>query len=401
MDKNTYKSMMDQAVPDSSLIQDTKNKMASAMHQSNKTILKEITSMKKHKYGTAAAVIMALLLLIPTTVIAAQYFLKPSDIAEQFENHALSEAFESESAIEINETIVSGDYSITLLGIVSGKAISDSQHFSDGELKDDRTYAAVAIQKTDGTPWPDLMSDDEFMQVSFFATPLVKGLKPWQVNAATMNGGSVTSVYDGILYRIVDCDDVTMFADRGLYFAICTDPFINNSTFAYDQVTGEVSVNPEFDGSSAVFELPIDKGLADPVKADQYLDGLLNGFNTDGISDRASSPNTDPDTDGSSRNPAGKQDGSIDWDTAQPIESTMREIQLDENGYFAYQYDCETGGGNIMFDFNSAFKDSPPVFSTVIQESHSVGPDGETTYGIRVNRDENGIITCVIVIAAQ
>jgi hypothetical protein len=67
-----------------------------------------------------------------------------------------------------------------------------------------------------------------------------------------------------------------MFADRGLYFAVCTGVFYDRDAFLWDERTGEVTVNPDFDGASAVFDLPIDPSRADPEKAARYLNDLLS-----------------------------------------------------------------------------------------------------------------------------
>jgi hypothetical protein len=90
----------------------------------------------------------------------------------------------------------------------------------------------------------------------------------------TMNGGYSETVSDGVTYRLVECDDVAVFADCGLYFAVGTGAFISRDTFNYDEQTGEIAVNPDYAGASAVFDLPLDKSLADPEAARAYLDGL-------------------------------------------------------------------------------------------------------------------------------
>jgi hypothetical protein len=96
------------------------------------------------------------------------------------------------------------------------------------------------------------------------------------VNIASMDGGYADNVSDGILYRIIECDNVEMFADRGLYLAVCTGgPFYNGDAFIRNERTGEIAANPNFDGASAVFDLPLDAKLADHAKAEQYLESLF------------------------------------------------------------------------------------------------------------------------------
>lgn len=248
--------------PDAGLIWKVKYKLNQEEHSVKRS--------NKAAYPIRAIAIAVVLVLMATTALAAGIFLKPSEVSEIFGDQALSAAFDSESAVKINESVTSGDYIFTLLGIVTGDNISDLPHFSSAGVNSDRTYAVLAIQKADGTPMPDT-SDDAYGEVSFFATPLVKGLEPWIVNAASLHGNYGDTVVDGIMYRLVECDNVAMFADRGLYFAVCTEWFINNSTFSFDETTGEISVNPDYNGASAVFDLPIDESLADPELAEQYL----------------------------------------------------------------------------------------------------------------------------------
>lgn len=113
------------------------------------------------------------------------------------------------------------------------------------------------------------------MQKPFFASPLVKGLKPWEVNAFTMNGGYSESVIDGVMYHLVEYDDIAIFADRSLYFVISTSLTYDTDAFIYDEQTGEIKANEDFDGASAVFTLPLDKEYADPSKAKPYLDDII------------------------------------------------------------------------------------------------------------------------------
>lgn len=228
----------------------------------------------KRSFSTVAVAVISLL-FVTTTAFSAWFFLKPSDVAKKFGDEKLSTAFDGETAVTINEAYTSGDYTFTLLAIMSGKDITDHQTYSNGEILSDRTYAVVAIAKADGEPMPTTM-DEEYGNPSFYVSPYIKGLKPWQINANTMNGGYSETVVDGIMYRMVECDEVTMFADKGVYLGINTGSFFNSEAFIYNEETGELKANPDYSSSSVVFNLPIDKTLADPEKAKQYLESLWN-----------------------------------------------------------------------------------------------------------------------------
>jgi non-homologous end joining protein Ku len=193
MNRDYYKQMMDQVVPSAALIRRTKSKMK-----------REEPILIKRKISVTAAVVVIAVLMLSVSAVATLYFLKPSEVAEEFGDYTLRDAFESEGAVSINETVEAGGYHFTLLGVVSGNSLSERTYFSDGTAQNDRTYAVLAIQNADGTPFPDIVSDPVYQQTSFFVSPLVKGLKPWQVIAATMNGGNVEDTRDGVLYRLVE-----------------------------------------------------------------------------------------------------------------------------------------------------------------------------------------------------
>ncbi len=267
MDALLQKSLSSSETPDPELVQKIKYEFK------EKTMKKSII---RRFFGTTAAAVLASV-FITSTAFAAWYFLKPSEVADKFENRALSAAFNSDTAININASVTSGDYIFTLLAIVSGKDITSQPIY----ILSDRTYSIVAIQKSDGSPMPS-MQDDEYGNMPFYVSPYIKGLKPWQVNAHTMNGGHSEMVIDGVMYRIIDCDEITMFADRGIYLGINTGSFYNSDAFIFNEETGELKSNPDYDGTSAVFDLPIDKSLANPEKSQQYLDTLLN---TDEVED--------------------------------------------------------------------------------------------------------------------
>lgn len=237
----------------------------------------------RRSLATAAAAVITIL-AFTTTAYAAWYFLKPSQVADNLSDKTLSAAFESGSAININESAASGGYVFTLLAVVSGKDITDNPIYNkSGEILNDRTYTVVAVQKEDGSPMPE--GKDEAAEIpSFYISPYIKGLKPWQVNAHTLDGGFSETVVDGILYRIIDCNEVMMFADRGIYLGINSGSFYNSEAFLFDSQTGVLTANRSFDGVSVVFQLPINKSLADPEKAEKFLSALplYNPDNTQG-----------------------------------------------------------------------------------------------------------------------
>ncbi|MEW9096278.1 MAG: hypothetical protein AB2417_14455 [Clostridiaceae bacterium] len=239
------------------------------------TQLKENNIMKPvYKKRISVALIAAVLTLaMSITAFAAWHLLSSKQVAEHLGDERLAHAFEDKNAIEINESVVSGGYNFTLIGIVSGKGLSDYGG-SVQDIHPDRTYAVLSIAKQDGSKMPNTQ-DEEYGQVPFFISPLIKGQKPWLVNIASMNGGYSEFVIDGVMYRLIECDGVEMFADRGLYLSISTSTFYDINAFNYNEETGEISPDTNYNGANALFNLPLDKTKADHEKAEKYLKELL------------------------------------------------------------------------------------------------------------------------------
>lgn len=247
----------------------------------NKILLraKENENMKLRKKRifiiTAAAVIAC-----AATAAAAIRYLAPKEIAQSVSDNSLARAFESKDAVEVNETQEYGGYRVTFLGVISGSGLSDFTASADGVELEDRTYAVTAIEKSDGTPMPSA-SDDNYGEVSFLVSPLIKGLNPVHFNAFTMNGGYTDIVKDGILYRLAECDNVEMFADRGAYLCVSTSMSYDINAYNYDEKTGDITRNNNYDGLNALFELPLDKSRADRDEADKYIKEINSMFEGD------------------------------------------------------------------------------------------------------------------------
>lgn len=156
----------------------------------NRRILKswkERTDMKKQMVKRIYAVAAACgALTIAVSAGAAVKYLKPAEAAEKagIESEKIEAAFLSKDAIEINESKDAGDYRFTLFGITTEQGIAASQ-FSEEVTAQGDIYAIVAVEYMDGTPMPDT-SDDAYSELTFFMSPLVDGLTPWQYNTASM-----------------------------------------------------------------------------------------------------------------------------------------------------------------------------------------------------------------------
>ena len=271
MDKNIDKILRQALSPTAEPSEELNNKILLRAKENENIKLRK----KRIFIITAAAVIAC-----AATAAAAIRYLAPKEIAQSVSDNSLARAFESKDAVEVNETQEYGGYRVTFLGVISGSGLSDFTASADGVELEDRTYAVTAIEKSDGTPMPSA-SDDNYGEVSFLVSPLIKGLNPVHFNAFTMNGGYTDIVKDGILYRLAECDNVEMFADRGAYLCVSTSMSYDINAYNYDEKTGDITRNNNYDGLNALFELPLDKSRADRDEADKYIKEINSMFEGD------------------------------------------------------------------------------------------------------------------------
>lgn len=224
----------------------------------------------------AAAAILSVCLLGGITTYAAIKYLTPSEIAsEVFENGYLAEAFEEANAIQINEQMAGDGYLFTLLGITSGKGLNGYLDADEEKLLESESYAVLAIEKLDGTPMPAI-SDAEYDLGKFLISPLLGDQNPWEVNIYSLDGFATEFVKDGITYRIISCKDLNMFADRGVYLAICHNLSGLREGYLVDKDKCTISRNADYDELNVLFKLPLDVKEADHEEATQILDEILN-----------------------------------------------------------------------------------------------------------------------------
>ena len=179
-----------------------------------------------------------------------------------------------EQALVINETQSYGAYRVTLLSIVSGEKLSEYPYYGENEdIVSDRTYAVVAIENVKEIPMPNT-SEDEYGELEFFVSPLIGDYNPAVYNIASMSGNYTDMTIDGILYRLLECDNVEMFAEHKLYLCVSEGIFFNTEAYNYDKETGQISRNEAYEGLNALFDLPVDVSKANPKKAAEYIANL-------------------------------------------------------------------------------------------------------------------------------
>lgn len=329
---------------------------------------KETSQMDKKKVLKSAKRIPALVLSTAiviaagsATAYAAWRYLTPDAVAELNEDEQLQQAFRGEDAILVNETQSYGGYDITLLGIISGEGLSDFGYVSGADTVDaDRTYSVVAIANSDGSEMAST-SDDAYGETPFFVSPLIEGLDPNQYNAVTMQGGYFDIVRDGVRYRIAECSNVEIFADRTIYLCVSDGSFYNQNAYTYDMVTGAVTRNESYGGVNALFTLPIDASKADSAAAEEYMMSMQEPDETEGADMETSSV----DQFMSRITPENIGDYLV------RLEQTVMTV-TPKDGAFTYEYDLgDFGSGSGTGYMDTLFPDGKTGMSDMMDYSYS------------------------------
>ncbi|MDO5155083.1 MAG: hypothetical protein Q4D51_03870 [Eubacteriales bacterium] len=220
-----------------------------------------------YKKKVAAIAVVSAMALGGVTTYAAYHFMKPAQVAQVVtENDALVKAFESEDAILIDETQSSNGYNITMLGLVSGDHLKlYVPEKTKDEVNESHTYVAVAISKRDGSAMENK---------NFCVSPLIHGESIMDVNAATMMETMMWFEQNGIVYELIECDNLEIFADRGVQLGVVENFGDETSAFEMNEKNGVYEKSGRYKGTSALFTLPFDVAKADPEKAKKYLVGL-------------------------------------------------------------------------------------------------------------------------------
>ncbi|MDY3281769.1 hypothetical protein [Dysosmobacter sp.] len=206
--------------------------------------------------------IAAAIALLTLSVSAALVWLTPAQVAERTAQPLLAAAFESDSAVVINESRTVGDCTVTLSGLVSGADLSRCPAEYNGELISDRTYAVFSLARTDGQPLEELPD-------SLSYSPLVSGYHVRAVNSWTLGAGCQSFVEGGVAYYLYDTRNLEMFADHTVYFAVYEGGVPSPALFPTVE-DGTISLAPDVTG--ALFTLPLDPAQADPAAAEAFVE---------------------------------------------------------------------------------------------------------------------------------
>lgn len=258
MNQDDYRKAFDEL----SFSADFQERTADLLQQRARELEKECNDMTFGKTRKTAVLIAACIALLAVSVSAAYVWLTPAQVAEEHNQPLLAEAFSGPDAIELNETVESGDFSVTLLGLVSGRNLDTL----NPDLEADHTYSVLALRRLDGEP----LENETFDFGRYTMTPLAAGTSPAAVNSWTLNAGVSGMAKDGVYYYLLDTQSIELFADRTVYMAFYEGGVPNNETFTVAE-DGTIAFAGDFAGVHALFTLPLDPAKADRAAADAFL----------------------------------------------------------------------------------------------------------------------------------
>ena len=257
---------------------------AQRMRRADESEERKMKISKRTKILIAAA---AALLLFSTTAFAAPAIisrLTPQQVAEKTEMSSFIDAFNASDAVIRNETVEDNGWRITLLGTASGEQLEsctadliaeaekkiDSDEYAIipliPEFDEHRTYAAVAIEKADGTP---LTEDSDVPNL----TVVADGYKPWRINSWTFGFSCTGFVENGVVYRIIDFADFGILGGGSVRLAAHDTFAPERDTFA-SAADGTVCYADGYTGTKAMFSLPVEK-----IEIDSETQAMIDFLN--------------------------------------------------------------------------------------------------------------------------
>lgn len=361
--------------------------------------VKETGKMKQKKYRRASAAVIAAAFtaMFSITAVAAWQYRSATDIADKLGDDKLVHNFREQLGTigeptnnADNMGIVGmsqsyGGYKVTVLGLLSGEGLSEFERMSNGVVRSDRTYCAVAIEKEDGTAINAERED-------FFVSPLIKGLNPSFYNAASLFGSYGEFVEEGVLYRLLECDNIEYFADHEIYLCVTDTSFYDNRLYSYNENDGSISRNTEYQGLNALFDLELDSSLADPVKAQALIDEIDSPTEGDDVEIEF------PEEINDAMEWASQLTPETIGQYCVRMENTVQTITVDEEGYFMIQpwlvneavSDSRGGGGGkAKFSFVFDNDDTPRM----LLQGYSCSDGMEDLVITTLTLNEDGTIT--------
>lgn len=259
--KKSYENIkLDNEVKDK-MLSEILNSETANINSNKICIMRKEFYMKK---AVVAAVMAICILALSGTAYAAYKWMNAKQVAESFGENKLAEQFGKSEADVLYEE--SDKYRATYLGMVSGEKLITGMEGTD----DKKSYIVAAVERKDGKA----ITYDDGIVIS----PFIKGINPMKFNIYSMGGGAQSEILDGVLYFITECDNLEIFADKGVYIAVMDGPNMGTA-YNMDESTGLIKKAADYKGLNMLFEIELDVSKAD---ADKYFKQLESDLENDG-----------------------------------------------------------------------------------------------------------------------
>lgn len=393
MNREEYRKAFDEL----SFSADFQERTEALLRQHARELEKEKPMMQFKRTKKMAALIAASVAILVVSVSAAVLWLSPSQVAERMDKPDLAAAFESDGAVLIDETRNAGDYTVGLLGMVSGEKLSA---FESG-LEEDHTYVVASLARTDGTA----LEQETYQPFQWTITPLVEGYRVNAVNNWTLDALAQCKVIDGVAYYIMDIQNLGIFADHTVYLAVYEGGVPSMDLFSMTR-DGAISMRDSVVGT--LFTLPMDKSLADPAAAQALVEST--GIEYTPITDEelAAMDTEKPEVITSGEDgerlitiggPAADDDGALEPFTAETFEAYMAaEVQrmkreLADGVLSQENYDKTVAE---LEEILAGLKDGTMVVFLDGEDTLVTGTASNDDYGFEYGRTGDGTVSVTI-----
>lgn len=277
-----YKELEDLALPARAL---GAEQQARILEQALRRCTGEKRRPRRRKWQ-AALLAAAFCCLCAGGVAATARLLSPGQAARQMQEEALATLFAGDGAVCVEQTRKAGDYTVTLLGLTRGENATAywSSDWQGENPAPDRSYAVLAVAKSDGSPMAPLDGEQPDVTLSnSIVSPLLAApdCALMDYNIFTMNGARHDLVADGVRYILVETDDLQPFADKDPQLAVVFNSTAGISDllsgYAQDAVTGAITPKEGLEDRCLLFDLPLDASKADPERAAALREQWLGG----------------------------------------------------------------------------------------------------------------------------
>lgn len=173
-----------------------------------------------------------------------------------------------------------------------------------------------------------------------------------QVNNGTLDAGLRWFDKDGVVYELLECRNLEIFADRGVQIGVVDSFGDESQAFSMDEKTGVYGKKEGFEGTNALFSIPFDPAKADKKAADALLAEIAREIQSDETDVEDGAPAAQDVTEEYTDLALHAKDAAAFLkDHAVYVEGTRQTLTPDKEGRVTYGTDEGVGGnGMILID---------------------------------------------------